>query len=121
MKQLRHWQDPVNGLIGVWLVLSSWIVGYSNETTAMANAIVIGVVLILSSLGAMMAPKAWEEWLNALLGLWMIISPWALKFSPQHPATYVAVITGIVALVLALWTLGTDKQLGDAGGKQAAH
>ena len=30
LKQLKHWQDPINALLGIWLVLSPWAVGYSG-------------------------------------------------------------------------------------------
>ncbi|HWP13727.1 MAG TPA: SPW repeat protein, partial [Ramlibacter sp.] len=25
MKQMKHWQDPVNAVVGLWLILSPWI------------------------------------------------------------------------------------------------
>lgn len=109
MKQLKHWQDPVNALLGVWVVLSPWALGFQDMTTAMANAVIIGLALIAASLGAMIVPRAWEEWTEGILGLWLVISPWALRFSMRRDAMLAAVISGIVILALALWTLLTDK------------
>ena len=109
MKQLKHWQDPVNAVIGIWLVLSPWALGYSGEIVPSANAVVVGVTLVAAALGAMLVPKAWEEWTEAALGLWLIVSPWALGFSGLADARTVAIATGIVIAVLALWTLATDK------------
>ena len=57
----------------------------------------------------MLAPKAWEEWTEAILGLWMVISPWALAFSHVREAMYSAVAVGLIVVLLALWTLATDK------------
>lgn len=68
MKKFKHWQDPVNAVLGVALVLSPWILGFSEETFAMSNAVVIGLALVATALGAMLAPKAWEEWTEAILG-----------------------------------------------------
>ena len=110
MKKFKHWQDPVNAVLGVALVLSPWVLDYSSETYAMSNAVVIGLALVATTLGAMLAPKAWEEWTEAILGLWMVISPWALAYSHVQAAMYVAVGVGLIVVVLALWTLATDKE-----------
>ena len=55
------------------------------------------------------AIPTWEEWTEAVLGLWMIASPWLVKFSGLVTARNTAVATGIIILVLALWVLATDK------------
>src|SRR5437773_1152404 len=65
MKQLKHWQDPVNALLGAWLALSPWVVGYVLDAAANYNAVVVGALLIAAALGAMFIPKAWEEWTEA--------------------------------------------------------
>ena len=109
MKQLKHWQDPANGVLGVWLALSPWIVQYASHTTAMTNAVIAGVLLIAAALGAMLVPRAWEEWTEAALGVWMVISPWVLGFSTETNAMNTAVGTGIVVAALAAWTLATDR------------
>lgn len=109
MKQLKHWQDAVNAVMGVWLVLSPWALGFSGETAAMSNAVVVGVALIAAALGAIFVPQAWEEWTEAALGLWLLASPWVLGFSGLENALMAAVASGIVIALLALWTLSTDK------------
>jgi len=42
----------------------------------------------------------WLSGITALFGIWMIISPWVLNFSGNRAATWSAVISGIVVLVL---------------------
>lgn len=109
MKELKHWQDPVNGLLAVWLVISPWVWGFSGDITATANMVVVGVALGAASLGAMLAPRIWEEWVEAGLGAWLMASPWALKYSAMVDAMYVAIVVGLAVLVLALWTLANEK------------
>ena len=29
MKQVKHWQDPVNAAAGAWLIVSPWVLGFS--------------------------------------------------------------------------------------------
>ena len=107
--QMKHWQDPVNALLGAWLVLSPWLLGFQQETAAMANGVVIGLALIAAALGAMFVPRAWEEWTEAALGLWMAVSPWVLGFQHMQAAMAAAAATGLAILILALWVLATDK------------
>jgi hypothetical protein len=47
-----HWigLNWVTGLLGVWLIISPFVLGYANETAALWNSIVSGVVLGLFAL-----------------------------------------------------------------------
>ena len=109
MKQLKHWQDAVNAVLGIWLVLSPWVLGHAQELMPTANATVVGAALIAAALGAILVPHAWEEWTEAALGLWLIASPWILGFSGHAQAMLAAVVTGIAIAALAVWTLATDE------------
>ena len=118
MKQMKHWQDPVNGLVGVWLILSPWAIGFQDNMTALANAVIVGILLIAAALGAIFVPRAWEEWTEVVLGLWLAASPWVLGFNTLANATVSTAVTGVVVIVLALWVLATDKDfVGWAGDR----
>jgi hypothetical protein len=108
-KQLKHWQDPVSALFGAWLIVSPWLLGFVNETAAMWNSVAIGVALAAVAVGAIFVPRAWEEWTEGALGLWLAISPWVLKFDSVDNAKISAVATGAVVLALALWVVVSDK------------
>lgn len=112
MKQMKHWQDPVNALLGAWLIVSPWVLGFSKETMAMSNMVVIGVALIAVAMGAIFVPQAWEEWTEAALGLWLMVSPWVLGFTHVQAARDTAILTGVVVLALAVWVLFSDKDWG---------
>ena len=121
MKQLKHWQDLVNALLGVWMILSPWALGFQGTTMAMSNAVVIGLALIAAALGAIFVPRAWEEWTEGALGAWLIASPWVLGFSMHSLATRSTVVTGVVIVALALWTLMTDKDYNGWWRNLTAH
>jgi hypothetical protein len=104
MKQQKHWQDPANGVLGVWLIFSPMILGFQSSTTAMINAVLVGILLLATALGAIFVPRAWEEWTESALGLWLAISPWVLGGGTQS-AKASAVVTGLVVLTLSLWAL----------------
>ncbi len=119
--KLKHWQDIVNALLGVWVVLSPWALGFQDTTTAMSNAVVIGLALIAAAMGAILVPRAWEEWTEGALGLWLIASPWVLGFSTQRQAMLGAVVTGVLVAALALWTLLIDKDYSGGLRDRIAH
>lgn len=107
----KHWQDGVNAVLGAWLLVSPWAVGYADETVATANAVVLGLALVAGALGAILVPRAWEEWAEAALGAWLVVSPWILGFAGQTDARMSAVSIGAVVVALALWTIASDKDL----------
>jgi hypothetical protein len=110
MKPLKHWQEATNAVLGAWLLISPWALGYSDDTGAMVNAGLVGLALMALALGAVLMPQTWEEWSEAALALWLIVSPWALGFSGIDNAMFAAVGTGAVILALSLWALATDAQ-----------
>jgi hypothetical protein len=105
MKQVKHWQDAVNAVLGVWLVLSPWALGFSGDAVAMGNFVVVGVLLLAAALGAIFLPRAWEEWTESVLGLWLVVSPWLIGYSGIENAKADAILSGLVILTLALWAL----------------
>ena len=109
MKQVKHWQDPANALLGAWLILSPWALSYQTDTMPMVNAVVVGVALAAAALGATFVPRAWEEWTEGALGLWLVVSPWVLGFEALRNAMVAAVATGVAIMALAIWVLMTDK------------
>jgi hypothetical protein len=113
MKQLKHWQDPVNALLGLWLVISPWALAYVGDNIATRNAVIVGVLLIAAAAGAMLVPRAWEEWTEVVLGLWLVVAPMVLGFSGNQTAQLVAVATGVVVAALALWTVLSDRDYSD--------
>ena len=122
MLKLKHWQDPVNAVLGIWLVLSPWILGFQAEQTPMMNAVIVGVALAAAALGAVFVPRAWEEWTEVVLGLWLVVSPWVLGFASNTVAVRNAVVAGVAITVLALWTLATDKDYGASWARdRTAH
>lgn len=110
--KMKHWQDPVNIVLGLWLIASPWVLGYSADASASSNAVIIGIVVAVLAALELFNVTAWEEWVNFILGIWLVISPWALRFSGDRPAVSNDVILGIVIAVLAIWALGTDRDIG---------
>ena len=107
MKQVKHWQDAVNAVLGAWLVAAPWVLGFQGMLVAAAVTTAIGALLIASSVEAMQVPQAWEEWLDVMLGIGLMLSPLLFGFDGVAPALQNALITGGLVTVLALWVLVT--------------
>lgn len=114
MKHVKHWQDPANALLALWLVVSPWVLGFSGVTLATVTTVAAGVLLLASSLGAMAMPGAWEEWLDALLGGALMAAPLLLGFDGVDAALQNALLTGAAVVVLALSVLATDDEFADS-------
>ena len=99
---MRKWQDWANLVLGLWLVLSPWILGFSGTSSATWNAVLLGLAVGLLSLLHLQGGPLWEEWANVVLGVWLILSPWILGFSGEADATWNAVIVGLLVGLLAL-------------------
>ena len=91
--------DVGNLILGCALFVSPWVFKYpaGHEWT---NAIIVGIVIAVLSIAALAAFTVWEEWLNLVAGLWLIVSPWVLHFT-HTTAMRVNVIIGILVALLA--------------------
>jgi hypothetical protein len=111
MARVKHWQDPVNALLGVWLVLSPWILGFHSVVIATATTAAVGALLFATSIGAMQFSQAWEEWLDVVLGVVLMLLPVVFGFDGVRPALQNALVCGAIVTFLALWVLASDDVL----------
>jgi hypothetical protein len=98
--------DIVNLILGAVLFFSPWMFGFAAGAQSQ-NALISGIVIAILSIAALAAFAAWEEWLNLIVGLWVVVSPWILGFQGTT-AMAVHVVLGIIVAVLAaveLWLL----------------
>jgi hypothetical protein len=97
----------LNILAGIWLIIAPFIVGFGGLTAPMVNSVVLGaVVLILAAIRTANPLRGQGlSWINLLLGIWLIISPWVVGFASAAAATRNTVIFGIVVGILAIWNL----------------
>jgi SPW repeat len=110
-----QWKDAVNFVLGLWLIVSPWALGFVADQTPTWNAWVVGVVIAVAALAALIAFNKWEEWVEAVLGAWLIVSPYLLGFSAQMNGTWNQVIVGIIVGGLAIWSaLVTPETTGRA-------
>lgn len=101
----KRGQDLINLILAVCLFISPWIIGFAAETTAAYNAWIIGVVLGALAVATLAVFAEWEEWVNLVLGLWLIVSPWLLGFMANADAMATHVILGVLVVVASAWAV----------------
>jgi hypothetical protein len=107
----QHWQDWLNLVLAVWVLLSPLVIGNAVGGLVIGNYYLVGIALAVFSIGALIAFHVWEEWANVTLGVWLVISPWVLGFSGVSQHVLNAVIVGILIVMIASSALG-EKQRG---------
>ena len=80
----RTAQDWVDLVLAICLFISPWVVGFVADITPAWNAWIVGVVLGALTIAALSVFAEWEEWVNLVLGLWLIVSPWLLWIRRRH-------------------------------------
>ncbi|MEZ4869293.1 MAG: SPW repeat protein [Caldilineaceae bacterium] len=96
----------VNVVLGLWLIISPWIFSYAALNGALWNSIIVGIIVVVLA-GIRVAnvmQYTWLSWINLILGLWIIISPWVYNYATLTGATWNSVIVGIIIAALSIWS-----------------
>lgn len=59
------------------------------------NHLIVGIVVVALGLAGVFAFRLWEEWVLALLALWLLASPWVLGFSNVGAFVITDVLAGL--------------------------
>jgi hypothetical protein len=108
--------DIVNLSLGTILFFSPWLFSLSAGAPRQ-TASIVGLFIAVLSIASLAAFAVWEEWLNLIAGLWLIMAPWLLGFEDSN-AVMIDVIIGIVVAALAafeVW-LAVDRHGPTDGG-----
>lgn len=99
-----RWASGLDILAGIWLILAPYILGY-DYSRATTNDIVVGIVVLVLAAVREVGDNyrvSWPSWINTLLGVWLILSPFILAYPSGSPATMNDIVLGIVVGVLSL-------------------
>jgi hypothetical protein len=100
----KQWEDWLNWLMGIWLCLSPWALRFDFDHVATRTAVISGVLLILAEVVTLSVYRAWEEWINVVIGAWLVVCPWVLSLS-SPTARENLVIVGLLVTALALYEI----------------
>lgn len=97
--------DGLTVLVGLFVALSPWIVGFSEQAALARNNLVIGLAVAFLGAGFAMVYERTHRltWVCPLLGVWTIVSVWAVSGAEATTSTITSnVIAGAAVLVLGL-------------------
>jgi SPW repeat len=55
--------------------------------------------------------REWQDWCNLLLGIWLCLSPWVLRFVDDREAAENAVFIGFLVIVAEVFTFSMLRAL----------
>jgi len=107
--------DIYSLMVGLFLFSSPWLFAFTSEN-ARIDIWATSALIAATSVLAIVMFSNWEEWLNLLLGFWLVFSPWALGFT-HTKAMHISIGAGIVVTFMAaleLWLMNYDPQQSSA-------
>lgn len=110
----RQWEDWVSWGLGIWLCIAPWALRFELEPGPTRTAVITGVLLILVEAITLSVFRAWEEWLNVALGLWLIAVPYVIA-TESTPATVNFIVVGLIVLGLAIYEMRNPDEAESEG------
>jgi hypothetical protein len=101
-----------NFLPGIWNIITARDYAAIYTSGSAWNSIIVGIVIAVFAAIRFFSPRSAVglSWINALLGIWMIISPWVYGYaSTNTPRTWNSVIFGIIVLILGVWSAAATR------------
>jgi hypothetical protein len=103
------WAGITNLILGGWLIASPYLVAF-NRREVMWNNIVVGAAVAVLAIVRLIvrSHSGGASWINALLGLWLMVAPFALHYE-LPTQMWNSVIVGLVVALLALGSVSESR------------
>lgn len=101
----RQWRsesvmDIYNLVLAAFLFVSPWLFAYAQRN-ARIDIWLSSAAVALTAIAAILAYANWKEWLNVLLGAWLVVSPWLLGFAHTR-AMHFSIGIGLAVAFMAV-------------------
>ncbi len=95
-------------LLGIWELISPWVLGYTDLTNATLNAVIVGILIAIFAIGRFAGAyyASYLSWFNVACGIWLIVSPWIIGYTFAGGVLINSVAVGAVVVILA-WASAT--------------
>ncbi len=105
MEQQVRVPGGLNILLSLWLILSPFVLSFPGST-GMWDAIVVGVIVLVLSWLRYNSPanSPFLSWICALLGVWLIISPFLFGMAGATRLLWDYILVGIGFVVFGAWS-----------------
>lgn len=102
----RRWKDVAMLILGLWLLISPFILPYADYAgIAALNSYILGVGVMVFAAIALARPQLWEEQVNLVLGVWLFIAPFVLGFQAETAPMVNHIVVGLLIVGDALWAM----------------
>jgi len=74
----------LNIILGIWLIISPWVLGYSGLSWPLWNNVACGILIALLAAARIWSPGTGPgvSWVIALLGIWLIVASFIWAYGP---------------------------------------
>jgi len=107
----RRWQDQAILLLGAWLFVSPWVLGYPSASPPAVNAFIAGAIIAALAAFDLYKTYVWAVLVNIVVGAWVAVSPWLVDVVSDRAMSASMLIVGLATIVLGLWEMRTDPDL----------
>jgi hypothetical protein len=112
-----RWASWVNLILGAILFISPWYsVTWFNPASSW-DAWICGIVIMLVAIWALVSNMpTYVWWVNVLLGIWVFIAPWILRFGTiANIEAWTHWIIGVLVFLCAGWIMMQSRRPGLPG------
>lgn len=107
----KRWQDGAILLLGVWLFVSPWVMGYPSDSPPALNAYIAGAIIAALAAFDLYKTYIWAVLLNIVVGAWVAVSPWLVDVVTDRAMSTSMLVVGLATIVLGLWEMRSDPDL----------
>jgi SPW repeat-containing protein len=90
--------SPIALLAGIWFFISPWFYGSYAFGSAWNNWIVGAAIVIVAVFRMSYPATVWISWVNCLLGIWTIASPWIYGYNVDRVRLVNSLCIGVAVL-----------------------
>ncbi len=95
----------ISVILGAWLIIAPFVLTYPN-TVAVWNSIIVGAIVLVMAWIRAVNPESAPglSWINAILGVWLIVAPFVLRFSSTMSTRWNDIVIGIAVAIFSVWS-----------------
>jgi len=109
----RSWEDMIGMLLGMLIIISPWFVSGHYGEAVMANAVIVGLLVLALAQLEYVSLHRWEEIGSIACGLWLAASPYIFDYAQAGSLRAWHFLLGAAVILLAALELWQDWRLSD--------
>ncbi|HEX5456436.1 MAG TPA: SPW repeat protein [Candidatus Saccharimonadales bacterium] len=93
-----RWMSGLNIVLGAWVLISPWALNFTTSASKV-NSVIFGAAIIIMDLIREAAPRLnWSSWINFLVGIWLVVSPFILQLNGAAAYLNLIIIGAIITV-----------------------